>query len=626
MSPTPTTDHSHPDRFSVSINGFNLFQNIPPLEIRRNTFLVGPNGSGKSTFLRLLPLFALPEKVHLPSLADKGFSIGHFLFSDREQKDQDEASENGENTLMHNLDDSPFQRGRKVEVIVQYVLSRHHWIAPPTELIAALRESERTSAKTDVAARNSIERLLHQIDRDSTYLADSEDDHEGIPVRIHTSYVGGPQWLVKTYTCIEVLVGGSWAAIHTEEDGVSVRLLREFEAFGALCDLLDSGADANGEIGRWVDWSLAGLYEEWFSPLEVALEKALKDALGHDNVSVSLSGKHLLQWVKSFFLISPHRFFRDSRLSNLSRIDSGPLFAYERGDIGTIVHQFREDEVHSNLVTYWLKKAGFGDGLRVEDLNGDGWRLLVNKGRVWENVSNLGGGLARFAFLLFALSRVRTASVPSPGHESAKAILSVSPHYLEVKRDPNELQMMLRAAGPTLLEQPGVLVLEEPENRLHPRLQSFLADIVCNVWNENSPAANAVVADVRSHIHKPAFRKDTPEQLRRQVKESYRQCMADLPRPYCGERYLVNAIIVETHSEYLIRRLQSLVARRQVDPSDVIIHYFSDPHTERAEDTETSWPIEINPDGTLTRDFGPGFFGEAASLIDDLWQAWKPES
>ncbi|WP_374756318.1 DUF3696 domain-containing protein [Dyadobacter psychrotolerans] len=70
--------------------------------------------------------------------------------------------------------------------------------------------------------------------------------------------------------------------------------------------------------------------------------------------------------------------------------------------------------------------------------------------------------------------------------------------------------------------------------------------------------------------------------------------------------------IVETHSEYLIRKLQYLTAKKQVKPSDSVIYYFHDPNNVPKGEKQVK-KIEILEDGSLSDDFGPGFFDEAAN-------------
>lgn len=107
------------------------------------------------------------------------------------------------------------------------------------------------------------------------------------------------------------------------------------------------------------------------------------------------------------------------------------------------------------------------------------------------------------------------------------------------------------------------LVIEEPESNLHPALQSKLADMFVDAYEQ------------------------------------------------FGLR-----IIIETHSEYLIRKLQFIIARgypEKIEPSDVQIYYFY--HPNKVPDGEKQiYPIEIKKDGRLTKNFGKGFLDESMKL------------
>jgi predicted ATPase len=107
------------------------------------------------------------------------------------------------------------------------------------------------------------------------------------------------------------------------------------------------------------------------------------------------------------------------------------------------------------------------------------------------------------------------------------------------------------------------LLIEEPESNLHPKFQSRLADFFI---------------DVKSEYHLK--------------------------------------FIIETHSEYLIRKFQYLVANGKLNPDDIIIYYFNDPlHLGKNENHIKR--IEILKDGSLSDDFGTGFYDEATT-----WQ-WE---
>jgi len=113
----------------------------------------------------------------------------------------------------------------------------------------------------------------------------------------------------------------------------------------------------------------------------------------------------------------------------------------------------------------------------------------------------------------------------------------------------------------------GITIIEEPESHLHPYLQSKLADFFVDAIQ---------------------FKKDLSTQL-----------------------------IIETHSEYLIRKLQYLVANKSIRSEDVAIYYIN-----RADQIPAGarqiQKMEIMKDGSFNYDFGPGFFDEAVNLKIEL--------
>lgn len=111
-------------------------------------------------------------------------------------------------------------------------------------------------------------------------------------------------------------------------------------------------------------------------------------------------------------------------------------------------------------------------------------------------------------------------------------------------------------------------IIEEPEANLHPALQSKLADFLAETIKTSS------------------------------IK-----------------------IIVETHSEYLIRKLQYLTAKGEVKPEDTVIYYFYDPNHPAVlnNDVEQIKKITINEKGALSDDFGTGFFDEADNIALELF-------
>ncbi len=78
-------------------------------------------------------------------------------------------------------------------------------------------------------------------------------------------------------------------------------------------------------------------------------------------------------------------------------------------------------------------------------------------------------------------------------------------------------------------------------------------------------------------------------------------------------------LIVETHSVYLIQRLQLMVARKQVNPGFLSLLYF-----DKIKNDVVYREIGIRPDGMLKNEFGDGFYDESAWLSIDLLNAQNP--
>jgi predicted ATPase len=130
--------------------------------------------------------------------------------------------------------------------------------------------------------------------------------------------------------------------------------------------------------------------------------------------------------------------------------------------------------------------------------------------------------------------------------------------YLASIIQERETQAALRG---TTQPAPAIVLIEEPEANLHPFLQSLLAKLFLETANNYQ-----------------------------------------LP------------IVIETHSEYLIRKIQLLVAERAYSTDDVLIHYL-DPTGNRR--------ISVLPDGKMSEEFGPGFIDEADEIAMQLFRNQK---
>ena len=111
----------------------------------------------------------------------------------------------------------------------------------------------------------------------------------------------------------------------------------------------------------------------------------------------------------------------------------------------------------------------------------------------------------------------------------------------------------------------SMIILEEPEVNLHPNFQSKLADLFLRY----------------------------------------------------ASRFKIQ-FMIETHSEYMIRKFQYLVAKGRMKKEDIVIYYFHDPNNIPTGEPQVK-KIEILEDGSLSSDFGTGFFDEADNIAISLF-------
>ena len=77
-------------------------------------------------------------------------------------------------------------------------------------------------------------------------------------------------------------------------------------------------------------------------------------------------------------------------------------------------------------------------------------------------------------------------------------------------------------------------------------------------------------------------------------------------------------IIVETHSEYLIRKLQFLTGKGDLTAGATYIYYFYHPANIPKDETQVK-KININRNDNLSDNFGKGFFDEADNIALELF-------
>lgn len=238
----------------------------------------------------------------------------------------------------------------------------------------------------------------------------------------------------------------------------------------------------------------------------------------------------------------------------------------QKDDFTLLLKRYMESPEKGAFINKWVKKFGIGDSISFDiDEDGVGARIRIHKtpedtqGRL---LADEGYGITQ---LLSIMLQIEMSSV----------------------RD-NRTKI--------------TLAVEEPEIHLHPKYQSLLADMFVDAYKaldfsiDNSnfePKKHSVFADMLAEMYRDGF-------------------------PASNGIHF----IIETHSEYLIRRLQLLVAgidtEKKLDKNDVSIAYIYTKEEAERENQPIVKNIAICEDGYLDDTFGSGFFDEATKLSRKL--------
>lgn len=201
------------------------------------------------------------------------------------------------------------------------------------------------------------------------------------------------------------------------------------------------------------------------------------------------------------------------------------------------------------FLKYWLPRFDIGEAVKVEPVEGVAFKVLVQQGKLWINLVDLGYGAGQILTVLLQIASIIQ------------------------QREARQFVDRVAVTGPV------IVLIEEPESNLHPELQSRLALL---------------------------FVEPEPYLGPRQVPEGPR-------RPRLGQPFALQ-FVVETHSEYLIRKLQNLVADRNQLANELLIYYLDRTGNKR---------INILTDGKLSEEFGSGFFDKADEEAMELYRKQK---
>ena len=192
------------------------------------------------------------------------------------------------------------------------------------------------------------------------------------------------------------------------------------------------------------------------------------------------------------------------------------------------------------FVTDWMRKFGVGHDFDVISIDGEAYRVKIkDEDNSTVNLADKGMGSIQLMILLLSLATI---------------LREYEPQNIVALKESDQLRY------PTI-------IIEEPEQNLHPKVQSQLADLFL----------------------------------------------------YLNKEYHCK-FVVETHSEYLIRKTQVLVSKENYEDNSsmkennpFMVYYFDGENEKKP-----YYPMEYRTDGNFSNEFGTGFFDAATKLLYEI--------
>lgn len=235
----------------------------------------------------------------------------------------------------------------------------------------------------------------------------------------------------------------------------------------------------------------------------------------------------------------------DNKMSLALRLlNSRNKYYQDHGDLWAPAYTRSTCKIHvpGSFLNRWLEIFGIADAMElIGTTEGLGFMAYLKVGENKRLLADEGYGITQLVSLLLQIDN----SIP----------LLLEPDKEKFIQDKKVI----------LEYHPHIVCVEEPENHLHPKFQSLLADMFVEAY----------------------------------------------------QKYNIR-FIIETHSEYLIRKLQVMVADKDIPltTNDVSLNYI-----EKGKDGKShNKPIRILEDGGLSNSFGAGFYDEADTLAIQLFR------
>ncbi len=572
-----------------SISNFRVFETETSFDFKPLTFLVGPNSSGKSSLMKLLSSISSSTR----SFKQNNF-VPRVIGS---SNDEDASMRFSFNTSMSKVDEPLtiifLDATRKFQKLdVQFKLS---YILSET-LLNHLRLS-----RFEIIRKNkTIFKVVKEDNKGEDWIISiSYKDYYALGIDYINASIeemkankdlmffeeSDLEDALNSETVFEFPSNDFLTYISIKEIEDKVFQIENFESNSGLNRNFNQNMLLGGHISydEYVENGLKGFINYMFYFIKGYISKENNDPKIIDELKLTSLGNVLIKELPESITTELNKHLK----SNIS-FNRAPVFKSERGSVFNLLEnhntaygllvksyieqnkrQFNQGDLQSNdYIDYWLNRFDIGTSLVIKPIESSHQyfkiEILKNGGQKI-NIADLGYGAGQVLALILL---PYYANVDFHFVIASMTLSDLTSNTKKKKsKDHSESERKIQF-NPHLLYngqiQTHLVYLEEPETNLHPNWQSILAELFAY-----------------------------------QIK--------------IGIRF-----VIETHSEYFIRKIQNLVGVGEFDYKDTVIYYFNSEEEKKRNGLASVNEIKINKNGTLSNSFGSGFFDEAGKLSLEL--------
>lgn len=497
----------------ISFSNFRVFENKEKLELRPITFLTGPNSSGKSSVLKSLLLLKNNSKNDLQVLDFTGpkHNLGTF-----------------DNTLNNNTDSKIMTFGFEASIISDdygFMSSSliQDRIATKRGVYIMLKKFSQANLDNDFDSDLYIELSYIQNERSGRLFS--------VEMFLKNDEASFLKLTLDAESSENHILKFDYPKVITNKQLESLFISEVIRKNGKIKNpkKVTSYRINSHETIKSISPSFFDEPTLIFGQLFTLFFKEYSDVRTTKDIPDFIIRQPFKRILKDLASIIDNTEYLDAVRANTQRLYTNDSQGTSFNDL---ILEYKSRDISQKSIEFtnkWLKEFEIADSLEFENIEGVATTIYFKRGNTKVALADLGYGITQFLPIL----------------------LKVALEAPILNRKNSGFQIVKK-----------LILLEEPETNLHPKLQSRIADFLVDALK---------TFEVR--------------------------------------------FIIETHSEYLIRKTQLLTAENILDKSDSILYYFNSINTENKDLLKT---IEINDNGSLSSEFGSGFYDEATVLKLEL--------